>query len=381
MAALMSKLTSSSLKLFSSLKPTSPTAVWRLLAIIFALLNLKALPFVWHLRLFSAIVKHIILRPRPSFTHLTGPRALFQPLITHSTTPILECDYNIHKSNSTYFSDLDISRTHLVSCLCAPIFKKGLRDNSRSKGKIAIMLGSVACSFRKEIKPHEGYEIWSRVLAWDQKWMYIVSHFVKKGVVKSKGYTLQQGKAGKGWATWFRRRSKIGLKHEQNELFKGPTISSETFAEDPLYPAIFATAISKYVFKINRRTIPPETILSSSDLLPPKPIPTDKTDPEQLSSPSPSPPSEKGSPPSDPLSSGLATASNLTSPSSPSKSDDVPQTQSNTSNSDTWDWDRVEKERLKGLDIAQSLAGLEVAHKIFGGNQGMALGLFGDMIW
>ena len=52
------------------------------------------------------------------------------------------------------------------------------------RGKPGIMLGAVHCSFRREIPPYAGYEMWSRMLAWDRKWIYIVTHFVPEGVAK-----------------------------------------------------------------------------------------------------------------------------------------------------------------------------------------------------
>jgi hypothetical protein len=44
-------------------------------------------------------------------------KLLLLPAITSSRSPLTECDINLHKSNSTYFSDLDISRSNLVMLL------------------------------------------------------------------------------------------------------------------------------------------------------------------------------------------------------------------------------------------------------------------------
>src|ERR1700743_1360053 len=45
------------------------------------------------------------------------PRDLFHFLVTKSHASLWETDYNLHKSNSTYFADLDVARTHLVAAL------------------------------------------------------------------------------------------------------------------------------------------------------------------------------------------------------------------------------------------------------------------------
>lgn len=131
------------------------------------------------LRFFRALFYQIYLQPTP-----IPPHALFQPVITSTRTPILEMDYNLHKSNSTYFSDMDISRTHLFTA----IIRNGIKKNSRlygakksavagavgatdgSRGRHLIALGGISCLFKKEILPYKKYEMWTRVLCWDRKW-------------------------------------------------------------------------------------------------------------------------------------------------------------------------------------------------------------------
>ena len=115
------------------------------------------------------------------------------------------------------------------------------------------MLGAVSCSFKREIKPYKAYEVLGRLLCWDRKWMYIVSHFVRKGAVRPTGYLLQP------WRRSQDRKDKNGKETEGSAEKTGPN------------PAIFASAISKYVFKKGRLTIPPERILQDSGLLPSKP--------------------------------------------------------------------------------------------------------------
>ena len=103
------------------------------------------------------------------------PDLLFQPLITSSQAPLAEIDLYMHKSNSTYFTDLDVARTHLLCTLFARGIEK-VRGGTGSvvKGKVsnfAVALGAVSCSFRRELKPYEKYELYTRVLSWDQKWL------------------------------------------------------------------------------------------------------------------------------------------------------------------------------------------------------------------
>ena len=206
----------------------------------------------------------------------SSPRQLFQPIITSSRAPLTELDYNIHststsiskpasqsflktstESNSTYFSDLDIARSHLVCTLFATGIEQARCTNGTSailggNGKFGVCLGAVSCSFRKEVKPYQRYEMWTRVLSWDHKWIYIVTHFVCK--TKASG-TLSQNVKQPG----------------------RPLSGFEEVDENH----IVASALSKCVFKKGRWTIPPETMLDVSGLLPTRPgyTPSKHTEP------------------------------------------------------------------------------------------------------
>lgn len=134
----------------------SSLASWRTLAIIFALINLKSLPLAWHFRLayryarnrFTAAKVQGAIR---SATNLSSTHPLFQSVSIFSRSPLLETDYNLHKSNSTYFSDLDESRTVLMTRLLTPNSKEGVKNLEKQghKGRAAVILGSVHTSFHR----------------------------------------------------------------------------------------------------------------------------------------------------------------------------------------------------------------------------------------
>lgn len=203
-------------------------------------------------RIFYPVIYYNVIRPAPKL----GPRALYRHMITRTRAPLMEIDYNMHKSNSTYFADLDSSRTHLVSYNC----REGLarlssnhkfkivldpKTGKPAKGSLGIMLGSVACSFKREIGAYRPYEMWSRILCWDRKWAYIVTHFVPKGVAKPTEW-LDPG-------------------------FTGCRVRRGTDASSGWESKIHATAISKYVFKLGRLTIHPAVVFEESGLLPERP--------------------------------------------------------------------------------------------------------------
>ncbi|RDA82971.1 hypothetical protein CP532_4466 [Ophiocordyceps camponoti-leonardi (nom. inval.)] len=303
---------------------TGPDRKWRWMQILLALLSWKSLPLVWTWRIFYAMMYHSVFAKSPPLT----PRFLFKPMVNESHVTLLEMDYNLHKSNSTFFADLDCARTHLVSYLCRRGMEK-LRHNRRdalvpdpttglpASGPVNIMLGSVACSFRREVGAFSRYEMWSRIIAWDRKWLYIITHFVPKGTAKP--------------AEWLDRRC-AGLKTNKSATSADAAADWEK--------KIQATGLSKYVFKLGRLTVHPAIVLEQSGLLPYRPHGwTREKDPTEI--------------------------------------DDNDQIDSiNDDDDDEWDWRRVEAQRRKGMEMASKFQALEDMHDLFDGGNDGALGRF-----
>ncbi|TKA73815.1 hypothetical protein B0A49_02081 [Cryomyces minteri] len=338
---------------------SAPGNIWRIIAVVLALLNLKVLPFVWHIRIVRGIFKHLYFQRQ-----VLPPRSLFEPLITSTHTSLGECDYNLHKSNSTYFSDLDISRAQLVSCL----IKRGLErlnkgdtsglegaasqvPKAQGKGKAGesyiVALGGVSCAFKREIKPFQRYEIWTRVLCWDRKWLYLVSHIVRKNTVKPIRYTLQP---------WRRSSSKSPAETEEDVQRERERIKG----------AILASSIAKYVVKKGRLTIPPELVLLRSELLPPRSAPSEPTPP----------PSGTDTPITGPLSSPEEALATLT-----ANADGAETPRDGRPADGDWTWDAMEKERLRGLKLAEMFGALDGLHDEFTGGMDGALGEYADLLW
>jgi hypothetical protein len=112
----------------------------------------------------------------------------------------------------------------------------------RNGPPFAMALGSRFCLFKREIMPYHRYDMSSRILSWDEKWLYIVTYFVSKDATRDKVSTLYP---------------------EQNSR----QTPSDIPASNP-HKTVFATALSKCVFKEGRKTISPEAMLRMSALLP-----------------------------------------------------------------------------------------------------------------
>ncbi|KAK5660052.1 hypothetical protein OQA88_13521 [Cercophora sp. LCS_1] len=301
---------------------TGPGRTSRILLVFFLLLNWKSLPLGWTFRIFGSWLFHMLKPPRS-----LPQRALFHYSVTASRTSLLETDYNMHKSNSTYFADIDISRSHLVSHILGssiPVLTDNVnrklvldKDGNPIKGGFGIGLGAVFCSFRKEIAPLQGYEMWSRILCWDRKWLYIITHFVVKGKVKP---TMWDGKQ------------------------MGPTRSRVVEAEDgkevqeqDWSKYIFATAVSKYVFKLGRFTVHPTIAIQAAGLLPERP-------------------------------SGWRGGEDETG--------GMEEVVVDGGEEGEWDWKRVEVERRKGMELARQFNALDGTNQLFDGGEDGAVGRF-----
>jgi hypothetical protein len=198
------------------------------------------------------------------------PFHVFQPIITTSTAQLMEIDFNLHKTNSSYFSDVDIARSHLVCTLFSKAIEKmrgGTAAYTGSKKPLfGLALGAVSCSFKRELRPYEKYEMWSKIIAWDEKWIYIVTHFVKQDVAKPKSYTL--------YPQQLLRRSQADISgtggyQRGEQLAVDNDTKGTTSKEEQLGKHLYATALSKCVFKSGRKTVAPDAMLQMAGLLPP----------------------------------------------------------------------------------------------------------------
>lgn len=172
---------------------------WARVAIAtFLLSTYKTLPGVSTWRFFWMSYRNLILtywqfkRNGNSNTH--GISAKKSNLVVFEYTSVyttyvspLELDLMYeHKSNSTYFADLDIARGKLLVTVFQKFFLESY-DNTKGEytgrgyGNLPIVpVGHVQTLFRKELFVFQLYQIRSRILAWDKKWLYLILKFVRK---------------------------------------------------------------------------------------------------------------------------------------------------------------------------------------------------------
>lgn len=213
----------------------------------------------------------------------------------------------MHKSNSTFYADLDINRIELLVTLFkdaitplsprSTLAPESVYSTRNRRRPLIAALGGVTCLFRREVKAYQQYDIVSRVLTWDEKWLYIVSYFVKP----SKSHPTE-------------------------------------IVED----RILASALSRYVFKQGRQTVQPVDVLRNSGLLSGEAA----ADYDALVADVAAAPPQRLRLPSRDLNDGSA------------------QLRKEPDAEHTWTWRHVEVERQSGLQIARHMVGLDALQKV-----------------
>lgn len=168
-----------------------PTAV-KVLVAVFLASTYKTLPLVYVIRFYSAALKSILFKrsqykkTRQNTHGITGknPMDVFRAVTYSTYCSPLELDMFMHKSNSTYFIDLDIARTKFLCQMFQKLFLD-FYDNATGDFKSKsinnfpyIPVAQVQCTFKKEIKVFQKFNILTNVLAWDDKWIYVLSKMV-----------------------------------------------------------------------------------------------------------------------------------------------------------------------------------------------------------
>lgn len=122
----------------------------------------------------------------------------------------LDLDINRHVTNGRYFTLADIGRMDYV--LRSGAFRVALRHRALP------IVGDVWGKFRRELRLFERFEVHTRMLGWDAKWVFVEHRFVKDervvGIVIMRG--LFRGRHGNVPPVEFVRE--LGLDEQSPEL-------------------------------------------------------------------------------------------------------------------------------------------------------------------
>ncbi|MBT3790838.1 MAG: thioesterase family protein [Alphaproteobacteria bacterium] len=86
-----------------------------------------------------------------------------------------DLDLNLHANNGRILTISDVGRLDMA-------FRAGLMVKCIKRGWKPVV-ASTTVRYRKSLMPFRRYDLQSRVLTWDEKWVYFEHRFVRKGEV------------------------------------------------------------------------------------------------------------------------------------------------------------------------------------------------------
>jgi acyl-CoA thioesterase FadM len=97
---------------------------------------------------------------------LLGPRiSLFDDSVLRFRVLPTDLDLNLHMNNSRYLSLMDLGRGDLL-------VRAGLLSTVRRQ-RWKPVAGSIAIKFRRPLQPFQRFTLTTRLLCWDEKWLYM----------------------------------------------------------------------------------------------------------------------------------------------------------------------------------------------------------------
>jgi YbgC/YbaW family acyl-CoA thioester hydrolase len=76
-----------------------------------------------------------------------------------------DLDINLHMTNARYLSFMDLGRTDLL-------LRAGMLNMLRQE-RWKPVVGNIDIKFRRSLNPFQTFELQTRLLCWDEKWLYL----------------------------------------------------------------------------------------------------------------------------------------------------------------------------------------------------------------
>ena len=122
-----------------------------------------------------------------------------------------DLDVNVHMNNGRFLSVMDLGRFDLS-------FRTRL-GRAMLRNRWTPLVGGISIRYRRSLDPFERYDLYTRLLGWDAKWVYLEQHFLKRGgELAAEGVVraLFRGKSGN--VPMAEVLSQMGYKGPQPEL-------------------------------------------------------------------------------------------------------------------------------------------------------------------
>lgn len=116
-------------------------------------------------------------------------RGLFEESRVTFCVWLNDCDLNLHMNNGRYLTFMDLGRLHLTA-------QCGLLRETLSRRWMPV-LAAAEITYIRSLKPFTRFELVTRLLTWDERYVYLEQRFESGGRVCAhafvKGVFLKQG--------------------------------------------------------------------------------------------------------------------------------------------------------------------------------------------
>ncbi|KAJ7617246.1 hypothetical protein FB45DRAFT_933726 [Roridomyces roridus] len=232
---------------------------------LLVLLNMRSWPLVWHLRVFAPIyISHARIMMYVRLPHIFSPKRMRDaldnwlengepgvPLGQHPLHVVRayrswvgpdDGDFNMHMSNSSYGRALDNARFQFAAAVTPNIY--------RSLGWMP--LAATHYHFIREIPLFGTYEVRTSIGGWDNKWIWLVSRFVKPPKNSKRRANQTTSPFANGTSNG----------RTPNEV--GRTILSQASkTPEPDGALLYTVAVSQLCYKHGRITVPPALVIAA----------------------------------------------------------------------------------------------------------------------
>jgi len=116
---------------------------------------------------------------------------LLDTSVIHGRVWLNDLDNNIHMNNGRYLTLMDLGRLDIILC-------SGLLGTCLKKRWFPVV-GALKIQYFRPLKPFQKFELKTRILGWDAKWLYLEQWFEADGKLCAKAHLqgLFKGPDGK----------------------------------------------------------------------------------------------------------------------------------------------------------------------------------------
>lgn len=129
------------------------------------ILSLFAYIDVWYFLRSIVFITSLIIKRRKDPARKLTREELLKEFVSKGVVMPSDLDFNLHMNNSKYLREMDFGRFAIY-------IEKGLRKALKHHGAV-MLVGAISIRYRQSLQLFQKFEVHTRVLAWEEKVMYL----------------------------------------------------------------------------------------------------------------------------------------------------------------------------------------------------------------